>query len=65
MIKTKFGLVKATGTAVVLMADYSCITKTLVMAFGEEEIKKAFEAGCHKGKTIIKKEASDGTDNGV
>ena len=52
MIKTKLGLVEATGPSVVLMADYSCITQALVKSLGEENVKRAFEAGCRDEKAI-------------
>lgn len=50
MIKTKLGVVEATGPVVVLMADYSCITHALVKSLGKETVKKAFEDGCHGEK---------------
>ena len=50
MIKCELGNLEVRGKASDVMAEYACITETLVEKLGEKDIRFAFDIGCKKGK---------------
>lgn len=46
MIKCDFGNLEVSGKRSVIMAEYSCLTNSLLEHLGEDDLRHAFESGC-------------------